>query len=131
MFITVLAAIPSFLNSLTNGFTLLNGDTYSIQCQSTPTRPAAVITWKIGNVPLTTTETGEVIGSRGLVSVISTLSLYAQKSYHNSEIICESKVTEQHYTPETKALLIIWCKYSVRFSSPELKTCKMRLQHTA
>ena len=115
MFITVLAAIPSFLNSSTNGFILLNGDTYTIQCQSTPTRPAAVIAWKIMNVPLTTTKTREVTESRGLVSVISTLSLYAQRSYHESEIICESKITEQHTIPETKASLIIWCKYLVEF----------------
>ena len=47
------------------------------------------------------------------MSVISTLSLDAQKSYYNSEIICESKITEQHTTPETKASLIIWCKYLV------------------
>ena len=115
MFIIVVAAIPSFLNSSSNGFTLLDGDPYTIQCQSTPTRPAAVITWKIGNNDLTSTTTREVTEDGGLVSVISTLSLYAQTSYHNSEIICESKISRQTKTPETRATLIIWCKYIVAF----------------
>ena len=115
MFILVVAAIPSFLNSSTNGFTLLNGDNYTIQCQSTPTRPAAIVTWKIKNNDLTNTNTREVPGNGGLVSVISTLSLYAQTSYHESEIICESKISGQTDTPETKTTVIIWCKYLAAF----------------
>ena len=110
MFITVLAGNPSFLNSSTNGFTLLDGGNYAIQCQSTPTRPAAIITWKIRNHVLTNTNTREVTGNGGLVSFISTLSLYAEKSYHDLEIICESKITKQDNTPETRTKLIIWCK---------------------
>ena len=110
MFIIVVAVIPSFLNSSSNGFTLLDGDTYTIQCQSTPTRPAGIISWKIGNEPLTNTNTREVTEDGGLVSVISTLSLYAQTSHHDSEIICESKISGQSNTPETRTTLIIWCK---------------------
>ena len=111
-FITVVAEIPSFLNASTFDFTLLDGDPYTIQCQSTPTRPAAIITWKIRNNDITNTSTNtrEVTEDGGLMSVISTLSLYAQRSYHQSEIICDSKIIRQSNTPETRKTLIIWCK---------------------
>ena len=111
MLISVPAAVPLILNESTDDLTLLDGDPSTIQCQSTPTRPAATISWKIGNSVLSNTNTREVPEAGGLVSVISTVSLVAQHSFHNTDIICQSKINGQTGTPETRKLLRVWCKY--------------------
>ena len=111
MFIAVPAAVPLILNESTDGLTLLDGDLSTIQCQSTPTRPAATISWKIGNSDLSNTDTREVTEAVGLVSIISTVSLVAQKVFNNADIICQSKIDGQNGTPETRKLLKVLCKY--------------------
>ena len=111
MLISVPAAVPLILNESTDGLTLLDGDPSTIQCQSTPTRPAATIFWKIGNSVLTHTNTREVSEAGGLVSIISTVSLVAQKVFNNADIICQSKINGQIGTPETRKLLKVLCKY--------------------
>ena len=122
MLISVPAAVPLILNESSDGLTLLNGDPSTVQCQSTPTRPAPTISWKIGNSVLSDTITREVPEAGGLVSIISTVSLVAQQVFHNADIICQSKINGQNGTPETRKLLKIWCKYiQSNFSSPESK----------
>ena len=112
MLIAVTAAVPSILNESTDGLTLLDGGPSTIQCQSTPTRPAAIITWKIGNSVLSNTNTRAVSEDRGLVSIISTVSLIAQQAFHNTNITCQSKISGQTgAAPETRKLLRVWCKY--------------------
>ena len=111
MLISVPAAVPLILNESTDGLTLLDGDPSTIQCQSTPTRPAATISWKIGNSVFSDTDTREVTEAGGLVSIISTLSLVVQQVFDNTEIICQSKINGQTGTPETRKLLKVWCKY--------------------
>ena len=111
MLIAVTAAVPSILNESTDGLILLDGDPSTIQCQSTPTRPAATISWKIGNSVFSDTDTREVTEAGGLVSIISTVSLVANQSFHNTDIICQSKINGQTGTPETRKLLKVWCKY--------------------
>ena len=111
MSISVPAEMPSILNESTDGLTLLDGDPSTIQCQSTHTRPAATISWKIGSSVLSDTDTREVSEAGGLVSVISTVSLVAQQIFHNTVIICQSKLSGQTGTPETRKLLKVWCKY--------------------
>ena len=120
--ISVPAAVPLILNESSDGLTLLDGDPSTVQCQSTPTRPAAMISWKIGNSVLSDTNTREVTEAGGLVSVISTVSLVAQQVFDNTDIICQSKSSGQTDTPETRKLLKVWCKYiPSNFSSPESK----------
>ena len=105
--------MPSILNESAGGLTLLDGDLSTIQCQSTPTRPAAIITWKIGNSVLSDTDTREVVEDGGLVSIISTVSLIAQQVFDNTDIICQSKINGQTgATPETRKLIKVWCKYA-------------------
>ena len=104
--------MPSILNESAGGLTLLDGDLSTIQCQSTPTRPAAIITWKIGNSVLSDTDTREVAENGGLVSIISTVSFVARKVFHNTDIMCQSKINGQTGTPETRKLLTVWCKYA-------------------
>ena len=111
MLIAVTAAVPSILNESTGGLTLLNGDVSTVQCQSTHTRPAATISWMIGNSVLSDTNTREVPEAGGLVSIISTVSLVAQKVFNDDDIICQSKIDGQTETPETRKLLKVWCKY--------------------
>ena len=120
--IAVTAAVPSILNESAGGLTLLDGDLSTIQCQSTPTRPAATISWKIGSSVLSDTDTREVTEAGGLVSTISTVSLVAQQVFNDANIICQSKINGQTGTPETRKLLKVWCKYIHScFSSPESK----------
>ena len=122
MLIAVTAAVPSILNESTDGLTLLDGVVSTVQCQSTHTRPAATIYWKIGSSILSNTNTKEVSEAGGLVSVISTVSLVAQQVFDNTDIICQSKINGQTGTPETRKLLKVWCKYiKFNFSSPESK----------
>ena len=111
MLIAVTAAVPSILNETTDGLTLFDGDSSTVQCQSTPTRPAATISWKIGNSVLSGTNTREVFEDGGLVSVISTVSLVVQQVFDNTDIICQSKINGQTGTPETRKLLKVWCRY--------------------
>ena len=104
--------MPSILNESAGGLTLLDGDLSTIQCQSTPTRPAATISWMIGDSVLSDTDTREVTEDGGLVSIISTVSLVVQQSFHDADIICQSKINGQTgATPETRKLLKVWCKY--------------------
>ena len=120
--IAVTAAVPAILNESAGGLTLLDGDLSTVQCQSTPTRPAATISWMIGNSVLSDTNTREVAEDGGLVSIISTVSLVVQQVFNDADIICQSKINGQTGTPETRKLLKVWCKY-IRscFSSPESK----------
>ena len=111
MLISVPAEVPSILNESTDGLTLLDGDSSTILCQSTPTRPASTISWKVGNSFLLDTNTREVPEAGGLVSVISTVSLVAQLVFNNANIICQSKINGQIGTPETRKLLKVLCKY--------------------
>ena len=112
MLIAVPAAVPSILNESTDVLTLLDGDSSTVQCQSTPTRPAATITWKIGNSVQSDTNTREVPEAGRLVSVISTVSLVAQQSFNDADIICQSKINDQRgAAPETRKVLKVWCKY--------------------
>ena len=116
MLIAVTAAVPSILNESTDGLTLLDGVVSTVQCQSTHTRPAATISWKIGSTVLSDTNTRGVTEAGGLVSVISTVSLVAQREFHNTDIICQSKINGQTGTPETRKLLRVWCKYLAHLS---------------
>ena len=112
MLIAVPAAVPRILNESVGGLILLDGDPSTIQCQSTHTRPAAIITWKIRSSVLSDTNTREVPEAGGLVSVISTVSLVAQRSFNDADIICQSKINDQSgAAPETRKLLRVWCKY--------------------
>ena len=112
MLIAVPAAVPRILNESAGGLILLDGDVSTVQCQSTPTRPASTITWKIRSSVLSDTNTIEVPEAGGLVSVISTLSLVAQQSFSDADIICQSKINDQSgAAPETTKLLKVWCKY--------------------
>ena len=112
MLIAVTAAVPSILNESTDGLILLDGVPSTIQCQSTPTRPAATISWKIGSSVLSDTDTREVTEAGGLLSIISTVSFVVQQVFHNTDIICQSKINGQTgAAPETRKLLKVWCKY--------------------
>ena len=123
----VMARTPTIQNGTTDSVILLEDDSYIIYCQSTDTRPASVMSWKLDSSVISDTTSTESTTAENLSNVISAISISPTRQHNGSQLICESHIPGQTPSTETSKIMIVWCKYRTYQINSAKKAREMHL----
>ena len=110
------AAAPQIINGSMTSLIVMENENYTIQCRSSNTRPAAVMSWKLGTSVISDISFGEHSTANNLVYVVSIFLFTPRRQHNGSQLICESHIHGQRHSTITRKTIIVWCKYK-RFRS--------------
>lgn len=108
LYVKVEASQPTLTNTTSGSLVLLSGDTVTLECVSSPTRPPVLVVWKLGNTQYINVTNTDYIASGGLNRRHSVLTITPTNIDNGKTVTCETYVVNQNSKPQAQLQLQIY-----------------------